>query len=140
MVDDRTMNIAFQWILRIPHSVLLRLLRFGSAQRRHAVSEYNLPFAELTMVVILGVVVVDAAHSIVQNASARNYRGVLLITALLLFIEMYIVLGRYHHQLELNYVNLYMFSDVLIAVVFVACVSQVDASWEARTAGEIGGA
>ena len=82
------------------------------------------------MAVILGVVIQGTATSLSRQSFLRNYRAVLLITALLLFVEMYIVLLRYHERLRLPYVNLYMFSDLVISILFVTCVTLIANSWD----------
>jgi hypothetical protein len=82
------------------------------------------------MAVILGVVIQGTASSLSRQTFLRNYRAVLLITALLLFVEMYIVLLRYHERLHLPYVNLYMFSDLVISILFVTCVTLIANSWD----------
>jgi len=90
----------------------------------------NLQFAQLTMAVIVGVVIAEVADSLNRGFGVSNYRAVLLITALLLFLEMYIVLSRYHERLKLRYANLYMFFDLFVALLFVSFVSLINYSWD----------
>jgi hypothetical protein len=115
---------------RLPKRLFLWVLERESNTRRRDLGERNLPFAQLTMAVILGVVIQGTATSLSRQSFLRNYRAVLLITALLLFVEMYIVLLRYHERLRLPYVNLYMFSDLVISILFVTCVTLIANSWD----------
>src|SRR5262249_45516112 len=110
--------------------LFLWALESESSLRRRELGERNLPFAQLTMAVILGVVIQGAATSLSRESLLRNYRAILIITALLLFVEMYIVLLRYHSRLHLPYVNLYMFNDLLISILFVSCVTLIADSWD----------
>jgi hypothetical protein len=104
---------------RMIAGVLIRL----EQARSHDREENNLPFAQITMAVIIGVVIADVADATNRTFVPSNYRAVLLIFALLLFLEMYIVLTRYHERLRLPYANLYMFVDLLLATLFVSFVS-----------------
>jgi hypothetical protein len=108
------------------------MLEGESNFRRRELGERNLPFAQLTMAVILGVVIQGAATSLSRESLLRNYRAILIVTALLLFVEMYIVLLRYHSRLHLPYVNLYMFSDLVISILFVSCVTLIANSWDQK--------
>ena len=107
-------------------AILILLDRTRSRER----VDRNLPFAQLTMAVIVGVVVAEVAASLIRGFDGSNFRAVLLVTALLLFLEMYIVLTRYHERLKLRYANLYMFYDLFVALLFVTFVSVVDYSWK----------
>jgi hypothetical protein len=130
---DRARRLAYAWsraIGRLPKRLFLWVLEHESNTRRRDLGERNLPFAQLTMAVILGVVIQGTATSLSRQSFPRNYRAVLLITALLLFVEMYIVLLRYHERLRLPYVNLYMFSDLVISILFVSCVTLIANSWD----------
>jgi Co/Zn/Cd efflux system component len=132
-VADRGRGLAFAWssaIGRLPKRLFLWVLERESNTRRRDVGERNLPFAQVTMAVILGVVIQGAATSLSRQSFLTNYRAVLLITALLLFVEMYIVLLRYHERLSLPYVNLYMFGDLGISILFVTCVTLIANSWD----------
>lgn len=106
------------------------MLERVTTMRTRALSDRNLPFARLTSGVIFGVVIAEVAASLRRDLSLSNYRSVLLITALLLFIEMYIVLTRYHDHLGLDYANMYMFVDLIITLLFVSFVSLMADSWD----------
>jgi hypothetical protein len=126
-------RLAYAWssgVGSLPKRLFLWVLERESNTRRRDLGERNLPFAQLTMAVILGVVIQGTASSLSRQSFLRNYRAVLLITALLLFVEMYIVLLRYHERLHLPYVNLYMFSDLVISILFVTCVTLIANSWD----------
>jgi hypothetical protein len=111
------------------HLLLWAFLHDSNGQRRDS-GERNLPFAQLTMAVILGVVIQGTATSLSRQPFVTNYRAVLLVTSLLVFVEMYIILIRYHERLQLPYVNFYMFGDLIISVMFVSCVTLIANSWD----------
>lgn len=115
---------------RLPKHVFVWVFVHESNGRRRDSGERNLPFAQLTMAVILGVVIQGAATSLSRQPFVTNYRAVLLVTSLLVFVEMYIILIRYHERLRLPYVNFYMFSDLIISVMFVSCVTLIANSWD----------
>lgn len=117
---------------RLPKHVFVWVFVHESNGRRRDSGERNLPFAQLTMAVILGVVIQGTATSLSRQPFAANYRAVLLVTSLLAFVEMYIILIRYHERLQLPYVNFYMFSDLIISVMFVSCVTLIADSFDDR--------
>jgi len=118
-----------RWVGRSSRRVLLRLLERVAASSRRDPGERNLQFALLTMAVILGVVIQQSADSFRHNIGFSNYRAVLLVTAILLFVEMYVVMTRYHERLELAYVTWFMFGDLVIALAFVSFVTLLNDSW-----------
>ena len=82
----------------------------------------NFQFVELTMAVILGSLLLATPPLIVEDVAWSNFRAVLLIISLLNFTEMYIVLVRYHKQLNVTYNTVYMFIDLVIGFAYVLFV------------------
>lgn len=89
------------------------------------VAERNFQFISLTMAVIIGALLTQTSTTLITKFSLRNAEAVLLILALLIFLEMYIVLVRYHQLIELEYHPLYFFFDLIIGLLFVIFVQLI---------------
>lgn len=85
----------------------------------------SLQFPELTMAVIVGVLLSQTAAVAVENPSFTNARLIVLILAILIFLEIYVVLVRYHEQIGVPYVQAYLFPDVFICFIFVVFVELI---------------
>jgi len=86
-------------------------------------------FVEVSMAVVAGFLLLQTPPSLVQDLSPANFRAVILIWALAVFLEVYMVLIKYHRQIELRYVPLFLFFDSFIALVFACFVELVKYSW-----------
>lgn len=82
----------------------------------------SLQFAELTMAVIVGVLLNETASIILADFSLTNTRLIVLVLAMLIFLEMYIVLVRYHQQIGVPYAPAYLFLDLFICLIFIIFV------------------
>jgi hypothetical protein len=122
-------HIGWRVLGYVPKRLLLAALLNASVARSRDLGERNLPFTQLTIAVIIAVVIQGIASSFSHQLSFANYRAILLLLGALLLLEMYIVLVRYHDRLRLPYVNLYMFTDLLIAVLFVTTTTLIVDSW-----------
>lgn len=86
-------------------------------------SDYRFRFAETTMAVILGVLLVETPRTLRGDVSLGNYQAVLLLTSVFVFVEMYIVLGWYHVRgFGIPYRQKYLFLDAFISFSFVGFV------------------
>ncbi|MDQ3247873.1 MAG: hypothetical protein M3Q45_01565 [Chloroflexota bacterium] len=88
-------------------------------------ADRNFQFVSLTMAVILGVLLTQTSTTMIEEFSLRNAKAILLVLALLIFLEMYIVLVRYHQLLDLEYQPIYFFFDLLIGLLFVTFVELI---------------
>lgn len=60
-----------------------------------------------------------------------NFRAITQLIALLIFLELYIVLDLYHHDLGVRYKNLFLFYDLLfLAFPFIVLIELIKYSWE----------
>ncbi len=87
--------------------------------------ERNFQFVGLTMAVILGALLVRTPEVMIQDFSASNVTAVLLVFALLIFTENYVILVRYHQYLEVKYVPLNLFVDVVVGLLFITFVELI---------------
>ena len=87
--------------------------------------ERNFQFVGLTMAVILGTLLVKTPPVLIEDFSTSNVTAILLIFALLIFTENYVILVRYHQYLEVKYVPLNLFVDLLIGFLFIAFVELI---------------
>ncbi len=79
----------------------------------------NLLFTELTMAVILGVLMTEAATTLTAGSIFISTRSILLIVALLIFLENFIVLKRYHEKLRVSYNPIYLVTDLVSGLLFI---------------------
>lgn len=87
--------------------------------------ERNFQFVGLTMAVILGALLVRTPEVMIQDFSASNVTAILLVFALLIFTENYVILVRYHQYLEVKYVPLNLFVDVVVGLLFITFVQLI---------------
>lgn len=87
--------------------------------------ERNFQFVGLTMAVILGALLVRTPEVMIQDFSTSNVTAVLLVFALLIFTENYVILVRYHQYLEVKYVPLNLFVDVVVGLLFITFVELI---------------
>jgi len=90
----------------------------------------NFQFVELTMAVILGVLLVETPAFFLLQLSFSNYRAVLMVTTLLIFLELYVVLVRYHQTLEVEYAPYFFFVDLGLGLMFISFVQILKSSWD----------
>jgi ABC-type uncharacterized transport system permease subunit len=94
-------------------------------------AEGNLRFISLMMAVIAGELLIETSRVIIlKGFFFSNYRMIIMAVALLVFIEMYRVLLKYHLELNVPYDDLCMFSDLVIALSFVSFIEFVERSCE----------
>jgi hypothetical protein len=86
----------------------------------------NFKFLELTMAVILGALLVGMPESlIVAGLSWENLGAVLLVLALFGFLDMYIILAKYHNELQVEYPPYLLFIDMFVGLLFLYCVELI---------------
>lgn len=101
-------------------------------------NEYLFKFLEYAQVVILTVLLIETSKSII-NAGERslnikylikNFRFILQLFALLIFLELYIVLYKYHKEMKVTYKCVFLFMDLfLISLPFIILVQIINESW-----------
>ena len=93
-----------------------------------SMSPWTLRFVEVVMSVIAGALLLDTPRFLVGGFTPTNWRGLMLIMALLIFLELYLVLIKYHRMLELTYAPFFLFLDCLAGLLFVYFVELVKQS------------
>ncbi len=87
--------------------------------------ERNFQFVSLTMAVILGILLTQTASALLADFELQNAKTILLLISLLIFLEMYIVLARYHQYLAEKYAAIYLFFDCFVGLLFVTFVQLI---------------
>lgn len=101
-------------------------------------NEYLFKFLEYAQVVILTVLLMETSKSIINAGEKslnikyliKNFRFILQLLALLIFLELYIVLYKYHKEIGVTYKCLFLFIDLfLISLPFIILVQIINESW-----------
>ncbi len=85
----------------------------------------------LAQAVILGVLLIETSASLIRLISLSNHRFFIQLTALLIFWDLYIMLGQYHGDITLPYKRSFLFYDLfLLGLPFIVLAQLIKKSWE----------
>jgi hypothetical protein len=106
--------------------------------RKQAQTKNNLQFLALTLAVILGVSLEESAKSVVHSIISKgdiitgfieNPFFILQFTTLLIVIDVYLAMYKFHLELEVPYIPAFLFSDVFfIALPIIVLVESLVAT------------
>ena len=86
----------------------------------------NFQFLELTMAVILGALLVGTPETLIKaGLTWENLGAVLMVLALFGFLDMYIILAKYHNELRVEYPPYLLYIDMFVGLLFLYCVELI---------------
>lgn len=90
-------------------------------------------FLRYSQSVVLGILLLNTSSSFVRSIDFGNFRFIIQLLVMLIFLELYILLTKNHDhaQLSVDYHFIFLFYDLfLLSFLFVALVQIITRSWD----------